>query len=504
MANTTNTARISPLDDANVSLLSHVHPESWENPTPIQRYNLVVIGAGTAGLVSAAGTAGLGGKVALIEKNLMGGDCLNVGCVPSKALIACAKRAAQVRDAAKYGVSVSGSSVNFGKVMQRMRVLRAQIAPVDGAERFTELGVDVFLGAAKFVAKDEVEVGGVRLRFARCIIATGARAFVPPIAGLKEFGYLTNHSLFELTELPSKLTVIGGGPIGCEMAQCFARFGSQVTLVDMAPQILFRDDTDAAAVVRHSLENDGVRIVTGASIQKVTAEGTLQVTVNETNIEIPSDAILVATGRRANTEGLGLEVAGVEFNKRGVVVDKRLRTSNKKVYAVGDVASQWQFTHAADALARIAIQNSLFFGRKSSEDLVVPRVTYTDPELASVGKTKDALDKENVEYRTFEVEFSHVDRAIVEEHTEGFLRVYTEKTSDTVLGATIVGQHAGELLSPITHLMTHCQGLSALAKTIQAYPTLSLGLKQLADQFARTRLTARTKKILNKILSWRR
>ncbi|HYN20420.1 MAG TPA: mercuric reductase, partial [Thermoanaerobaculia bacterium] len=382
---------IEPLDEHNLRLLENVHPQDWVNPEPAERYHLVVIGAGTAGLVSAAGAAGLGAKVALIERHLMGGDCLNVGCVPSKGVIRASRAWQEARHAAdRFGGPAVEAQVqgDFGAAMERMRRLRAGISVHDSAARFRSLGIDVFLGDGRFTGPDTVEVGGKRLRFRRAVIATGARAAVPPIPGLAEAGYLTNETIFNLTALPSRLVVIGGGPIGCEMAQTFARFGSQVTLLDKDGHVLLREDADAADIVQQAMQEDGVRFEFHTKILEVQRRGEETVVVIEregTRREVATDAILVAAGRAANVEGLGLEAAGVRYTQRGVEVDDHLRTSNKKIYACGDVASRFQFTHIADAQARIVIQNALFFGRSKASALTIPWCTFTTPEIAHVG-----------------------------------------------------------------------------------------------------------------------
>lgn len=337
---------LQPWDDHNRRLHAHVHPTDWVNPTPTARYNLVVIGGGTAGLVAAAGAAGLGAKVALIERHLLGGDCLNVGCVPSKALIRAARAAAEARDSARFGVKIAGDvAVDFPAVMERMRKLRADLSPHDSAARFRELGVDVFIGDAKFSGPDMVEVGGQTLRFAKAAIATGARAAAPAIAGLGDVPYLTNETLFSLTTLPRRIAIVGAGPIGCEMAQSFARFGSEVTLIESAAGLLPKEDRDAAAILRTALERDGVKIVGDGKDLKVAplADGIAWTLTNVGGEQTSfADQLLVAVGRAPNVEGLGLEAAGVAFSKKGVAVNERLQTSNPDIFACGDVCSRFQ------------------------------------------------------------------------------------------------------------------------------------------------------------------
>ncbi|HKX50583.1 MAG TPA: FAD-dependent oxidoreductase, partial [Candidatus Binatia bacterium] len=342
-------------DEHDRRLIENCHPPRWVNPAPAAKYNLVVIGAGTAGLVSAAGAAGLGAKVALIERNLLGGDCLNVGCVPSKGTIRAARAAHDARDASRFGVEIACEpQVVFAAAMERMRKLRAAISDHDSAERFRKLGVDVFIGSARFAGTSSVDVDGKRLHFNRAVIASGARAAELPVPGLVEAGYLTNETVFTLTELPRRIVVIGAGPIGCELAQAFARFGSEATLLTDGAEILPREDRDAARIVRKRMEEDGVGIVTGARIQRAAKNGNEKIliaTIEEVTTEFRCDAILVAVGRTPNLEGLDLEAAGISHTARGVEVDARLRTSNPRVFAAGDICSRFKFTHAADAMA---------------------------------------------------------------------------------------------------------------------------------------------------------
>lgn len=496
-----------PHDEHNQLLEDNVHPASWTNPTPTGRYNLVVIGAGTAGLVTAAGAAGLGAKVALIERNLMGGDCLNVGCVPSKSLIAAGRAAARVRDASEFGVEVpEAARVNFGAVMERMRRQRAGISHHDSAERFSSLGVDVYFGEAHFIDSNSVAVDGTRLQFKRAVIATGARAAAPPIPGLNSTNYLTNETLFSLTELPSRLGVIGAGPIGCEMAQTFARFGSDVLLVEAENGILPREDRDAAELVRKSLERDGVRILCcGRELQIVNdSEMRLQVTASGQQYDEPIDRLLVSVGRSPNIESLNLDSVGVEYDKKGVTVNERLQTTNPHIYAAGDVCSRFQFTHAADFMARIVIQNTLFKGRKKSTSLVIPWCTFTSPELAHVGIYEQEAREQGKDIDVFVQQLEDVDRAILDGEASGFVKVVVAKGSDQIVGATIVASHAGDLISELTLAMTNGLGLKALAKTIHPYPTQAEAIRKLGDQYNRTRLTPFVKSLFKKWLAWTR
>ncbi|MEY2882153.1 MAG: hypothetical protein RLZZ15_4533 [Verrucomicrobiota bacterium] len=499
---------LQPWDEHNQKLHAHVAPTDWKNPTPAPRYNLVVIGGGTAGLVTAAGAAGLGAKVALIERHMLGGDCLNVGCVPSKALIRAARAVAEARDSVRFGVKLGGEvTVDFPAVMERMRRLRADISPHDSAARFRELGVDVFLGAGKFTGPDTVEVGGQILHFAKAAIATGARASAPPISGLKDVPYLTNETLFSLTTLPRRLAIVGAGPIGCEMAQCFARFGSEVFLFETTTGVLPREDRDAAQLVQAALVRDGVRLVTHAKDLHLAphAEGVaLRFSSQGPEQTVVADRLLVAVGRAPNVEGLGLEAAGVAYDKKGVKVDDRLQTANPRIYACGDICSPYQFTHAADFMARIVIQNALFKGRKKASALVIPWSTYTSPELAHVGLSPKDAKAAGVAIDTYTQPLAKVDRAILDGEDEGFVRVHVRQGTDQIVGATIVAAHAGDLIGEISLAMTKGIGLGGIAGAIHPYPTQAEAIRKVGDLYSRTRLTPFVKRLFARWLAWSR
>jgi pyruvate/2-oxoglutarate dehydrogenase complex dihydrolipoamide dehydrogenase (E3) component len=500
--------RLEPDEAHNRRLVELVHPTGWKNPEGQGRYNLLVVGGGTAGLVSAAGAAGLGARVALVERHLLGGDCLNQGCVPSKALLASARMAHAARSGEPWGVRVGGPvEVDFPAVMERMRRLRADIAPADSAPRFQGLGVDVFLGQARFVAPDAVEVDGQRLTFTRAVVASGGRPADPGVPGLKEAGYFTSDSVWSLTRLPRRLAVVGGGPIGCELAQAFRRFGADVTVLCRGAQVLPLDDAEAAAVVAQALSSEGVRLEVGVSVTRAEKRGeatVLHVTRGEASFEVEADAVLVAAGRAANVEGLGLEEAGVAYDASGVQVDDRLRTSNPRIFAAGDVASRFRFTHAADALARIAIQNALFAGRKKASALVIPWCTYTDPELAHVGLTAKEAAARGEEVLTLTAPLHDNDRARVDGETHGFARVHVEKKGGKLLGATVVGPHAGELIGEMALALTAGLTIGQVGATIHCYPTRAEAWKRLGDAYNRTRLTPRVKGLFTRYLGWRR
>jgi len=499
---------VAPLDAYNRTLVANVHPPGWKNPEPSGRYNMVVLGAGTAGLVTAAGAAGLGAKVALVEKHLMGGDCLNVGCVPSKALIRAARVVSDVRDAGDFGVRIrDGFDVDFPAVMERMRRLRAEISPHDSAARFRDMGIDVFLGHGRFVEPDALEVDGRTLRFKKAVIATGARASAPPIPGLEEAGYLTNESVFSLTELPTKLAVIGAGPIGCELAQAFARFGAKVTLLEALHQILGKEDRDAAALVERELRRNGVEINCCCKITGVRREGTAKILTLDCAgklEELSVDEILVGVGRAPNVEGLDLEAAGVGFDKAGVTVDDHLRTTNRRIFAAGDVCSRYKFTHAADAMARIAIQNALFFGWAKASALTIPWCTYTDPEIAHVGLYEEEVKEQKIPVRTFVQDLSDVDRAVIDGETAGLVKVHVRGGTDKILGATVVARHAGDMIPELTLAMVGGLGLKTVGRTIHPYPTQIEAVKKVADAYSRGRLTPFLKGVLGRWLAWTR
>ncbi|NDJ17555.1 mercuric reductase [Myxacorys almedinensis] len=498
---------VSPMDVYNQRLIAQVHPADWTNPTPVDRYDLVVIGAGTAGLVVAAGAAGLGLglKVALVERHLMGGDCLNVGCVPSKCVIRSSRVVAEFWEARQFGVMPPDQvEVDFGAVMERMRKLRAGISYNDSVERFQKLGVDVFLGQAKFGANQTVGVGNQTLRYKKAVVATGARAANLSVPGLAEAGYLTNETVFSLVERPQRLAVIGGGPIGCEMAQAFHRLGSDVILLHKNAHILDREDADAAEIVQQTLIREGVQLVLGATLERVErsqAGKVLHFSQNGALSTLTVDEILLGAGRSPNVEGLNLEEVGVEYDKRtGVKVNDHLQTTNPRIFAAGDICMDWKFTHAADAAARIVIKNTLFspfgIGRSKLSDLVMPWVTYSDPEIAHVGLYEQDAQNQGIEVETIKISLKDVDRAIADGETDGFVKILHKKGSDRILGATIVARHAGEMISEITLAIAGKCGLNTLSNVIHPYPTQAEAIKKAADAYRRTLLTPTSQKLL--------
>ena len=508
---------VLPDDAHNQQLVANVHPSDWVNPELSGRYNIVVIGAGTAGLITAVIAAGLGAKVALIEKHLMGGDCLNVGCVPSKGVIRAARAWADLRRAEEFGVHIpAGVTYDFGAAMSRMRKLRAKISRNDSAQRYRNLGVDVFIGTARFAGADTVVVegpaGNRTLDFTKAAICTGARAAAPPIPGLTEAGYLTNETVFSLTELPPRLGVIGAGPVGCELAQAFARFGSRVCLIEAQHGILPKEDRDAAQIVEQQLVKDGVHLLCcGQDLTISRADGGKRLTVDSHGLrhEVTVDEILVGVGRTPNVEGLGLDAVGVEFDKAGIKVNGRLQTSNPRIFAAGDVCSRYKFTHAADAMAQIVIQNALFphpfgLGYATVDSLIMPWCTFTEPEVAHVGMyEQDAKDK-GIEVETYTFKLDEVDRAILDGEDEGFARVHIQKGSDTILGATIVAAHAGEMIGEFSVLMKAGVGAKAIAGTIHPYPTQAEVNKKVVNLWRKAHFTQATRNRLMKLFAWMR
>jgi pyruvate/2-oxoglutarate dehydrogenase complex dihydrolipoamide dehydrogenase (E3) component len=472
-------------------------------------YNVVVIGAGTAGLVTAAGTAGLGGRVALIERNLMGGDCLNFGCVPSKALISSARLIQRIRESEKWGLDQQEPRFVFERVFERMRARRAKIAPHDSQERFESLGVDVFHGEARFVSAHEVEVNGQRLHARNFVIATGGHASVPKVKGIESVPYFTNETIFdELKEKPDSMIVLGGGPIGCELAQMFQRLSVDVTIFQRSNQLLPREDRDVVEFVERRLINEGVRIIKNADVHSVAASDTGKVALQlldrqSGRLAEPTffaDALLVAAGRTPNLRSLGLKLAGIDNNEKVVRVNDYLQTTQRHIYAIGDVIGPFLFTHMADAQARVVVRNILMpfqFLRQKMDYSVVPWCTYTDPEVAHVGLGEKGAKQQNIEYDLFVVRLEDVDRAVVESEEAGFAKILAQKGSDKVLGATIVAPHAGDLLHEFVLAMKAGIGLGTIASTIHAYPTFAELARKAGDKYNRTRLTPNAKKIFS-------
>ncbi len=501
--------QIIPLDHYNQTLVNNVHPTDWVNPDPDGCYNLVVIGAGTAGLICAAGAAGLGAKVALVEQHLMGGDCLNVGCVPSKALIRASRAVWDAGNSTRFGLQGGDRlSFDFGVAMERMRNLRAELSAHDSARRFRDqLGVDVFIGQGRFVSRECIAVDGKQLFFKKAVVCSGARPDVPPVPGLAESGYLTNETIFSLTELPPRLAVIGTGPVGCELAQVFARFGSRVTLIGHGSRLLGDEEHDASRLLQRVLLREGIELYLEANLQGVGQGETgkmIRLEQHGRSVQLPADQILVATGRRPATDGLDLEQGGIAYDRSGIRVNQRLQSSNRRVYAAGDICSSHKFTHSADALARIVIANALFMGRQKASSLIIPHCTYTDPEIARVGISEQEADQKGIRLTTLTVPLSEIDRCVLDGESEGFASVHLQAGTDRILGATLVARHAGEMINEFSLAMVNGLGLSAIGRTIHPYPTQAEVIKRLADAYQRSRLTPLARRLLAGWLKWGR
>jgi pyruvate/2-oxoglutarate dehydrogenase complex dihydrolipoamide dehydrogenase (E3) component len=479
-------------DPAERERMDNVRPAAWRNPRPMQRYDLVIIGAGTTGLVAAHTAAATGAKVALIERHLLGGTCLNIGCVPSKAIIRTSRLYAEMRHADQYGACVpTDIRVDFAAVMQRVRGVRARISRADSVRRLTAAGVDVFFGQARFTGADALDADGATLRFRKALIATGARPDTPAIPGLAEAGYLTNENAFDLTEPPRRLLVIGGGPLGCEMAQAFCRFGVQTMIVQKRPLFLPREERDAAQLLSDAFARDGIEIRLNTRAVNVRVEGgrkIVDLVSDDYHSTVAVDAILTGTGRVPTVDGLNLEAAGVRCDIRhGIHVDDFLRTGNRRIYAAGDACLQYKFNDTAAASARIAVQNALLAGRRRLSALTIPWCTYTDPEIAHVGLYVRQARERNIPVKTFTIPMHDVDRAIADDEEVGFVKINVRERTDRILGATIVARHAGEMISEITLAIVAGVGLRTLARVIHAYPTQAEAIRKAADAYMRTR-----------------
>ncbi len=539
-----NRSDMLPDDGYNRTLLDNVHPLEWHNPEPQGTYNLVVLGGGTAGLISAAVAASMGARTALVERGFLGGDCLNVGCVPSKGVIRGARGQAELVWLEKSGMLAAGPGtsdtsitsdalpqVSFAAVMERLRRIRSEISGHDSAARYRdEFGVDVYIGEGAFSGRRSVTVTGDdgsrrELSFSKAVIATGARAAAPPIPGLDTTPYLTNESLFTLTELPESLVIIGAGPIGCEMAQSFAQLGSRVELVEAAPRILPREDADVAAVVHQHLEGAGVTVHVHASVVGVSGVAGVSGSPGGSSPEAGSPApgvsvqyqsaggedltvtgnrLLVAIGRKPNLEGLDLDRAGVKAHARGIEVNDYLQTSNSRVFAAGDVASPYQFTHMAETTASLVVQNALFLKTGKTSRLTVPWCTYTSPEVAHVGISEQDAQREGRDVDVYRHEMSAVDRARLDGETEGFVKLITPRGKTQILGATIVAAHAGEMIGEIVLAMQNKLGVDKLASVVHPYPTQAEAVKRAAAGYLKRKLTPRVKRIMEVWFRWNR
>jgi pyruvate/2-oxoglutarate dehydrogenase complex dihydrolipoamide dehydrogenase (E3) component len=480
---------------------------SWRNPDPRGPYHLLIIGAGPAGLIAARAAVRGGAKVALIERNLLGGSCLNNGCIPSKAIIRTSRLYREMRDAEHFGGRVPGGiAVDFPAVMERVRRIRARLSERGSAERLAAMGIDLHFGEARFAGPDSVTVGGNVLRFKKALVATGARPVRPPIPGLEEAGYLTYENVFDLTECPQRLLVIGGGPVGCELAQAFARLGSRVTLVEEDPMFLGHEERDAAQLLSDALARDGIEIHLDTQTTRVRVEGNDKVAdlVNDdTKRTVAVDQILVGVGTAPNVQGLELEAAGVVYNDaRGITVDDFLRTTNRRIFAAGDVCGGNKFPHIESAAGRIVVANALFLGRQRLSAEAIPWCTFTDPEIAHVGMYVTEARQKNIPVKTFTILMHEVDRAITDGEEEGFVKVHVREGTGKILGATVVASHAGDLINEISLAMSAGLDLHALARVNQPYPTQSQAIKMAAGAYVASRRTSFRTWLMTKWLSW--
>ena len=465
-----------------------------------QHYDLVALGGGTGGLVSAAGAAYLGLNAAVVEKHALGGDCLWTGCVPSKALIASARLARQMDRAAGLGLTPNNARHNFRAVMERMRAARATVAHHDDPERFRKMGVGVHFGTARFLDPNTVEVDGAgTLRAKRFVVATGAVPAIPPIPGLADAGYWTYETVFDENELPDSIAIMGGGPIGVEFAQVFARLGSRVTILEMAPSILIREDPDVAAFMHRLLEQEGIEIRTGDAVTGVRSENGRAVVGTNDGGSITVDQLFVATGRRPCTDGLNLDAAGIRTERGAVVVDSHLRTTSRSAWGVGDVTGALQFTHVAEQMAKVALRNSVLPAKTKIRYDSVPWVTFTDPEVAHAGMSEaEAAEAGGTTYR---YEMDDLDRAIVDGSAVGFVKISADRKGK-VIGATIVAHGAGDLLMPLVLAKTHGLSLSQVANTIFPYPTMVEGVKRASGEYMRSRLDTASGRTLKRVIQW--
>jgi len=497
-----------PVDSNDIDLIKSVHPPRWKNPKPGGTYNLVVIGAGPAGLTAAREAASLGAKVALIERNLIGGACVNVGCIPSKSIIRTARLYADIRDAETFGGDTPKHvRVDFQRAMTRMRQIRQRIGRADAAETLASEGIDLYFGEARFSGQDSILVAGQSLRFRKALVATGAHPTLPTIPGLAEAGYLSNETMFDLVDCPKRLLVIGGGPLGCETAQAFCLLGAKVILAQSDPMFLPGEERDAAQILSDALAREGVEVRLNTSVVAVRTAGgkkLADLVRDDDTTTISVDQIVTGIGRSPNVDGLDLENAGVAYDASGIRVDDYLRTTNPRIYAAGDVCLEYKFTHTAEATARIAVRNALFLGRGRLSKLVVPWCTYTDPEIAHVGLYPAQARQNGIPVKTYTVLMHDVARAVMDGEEEGFVKIHVKEGSDRILGATVVASHAGEMINAVSLAIRSGMGLHALADVIHPFPTQAQGIKMAGDAYRRTRLTSFWRHLSARWLAWSR
>lgn len=488
------------------TLAANASPSGWQNPRFDGRYHLVIVGAGPAGLTAAREAASLGAKVALIERNRIGGERLNVGCVPSKALIRTARFYAEIRSAVNFGGQAPREQeFHFPAAMARVHRIQARLSQSDSAQRLREAGIDVYFGDAEFAGPDSINVAGQVLRFSKALIATGARAVIPPIPGLAESGFDTNETVFNWRDCPARLMIIGGGPLGCEAAQAFSRFGVHVVIAQSDPMFLPKEERDAAQLLSDVLVHDGVDIHLNSNVTGVRGEGAVKfvdLICDGDRSTVAVDHILVGVGRVPNVETLNLDLAGIQSDPTaGIRVNDFLQTSNPNIYSAGDVCLDHKFTHAAIASARIVVSNALFGGRKRLSALTIPWCTYTDPEIAHVGLYVPEALRAGIPVRTFTILMQDVDRAVTDGEDIGFVKIHIREGSDRILGATVVARHAGEMINGISLAITAGIGLQEFSEVIHTYPTQAEAIKMAAEAYRRSRLTPARLKLMSRRLA---
>jgi pyruvate/2-oxoglutarate dehydrogenase complex dihydrolipoamide dehydrogenase (E3) component len=483
------TIELYPDDVYNQRTIQQGHPPGWVNREGGD-YDLVVLGGGPGGLTAATTAAAAGHRVAVTEQRLTGGTCVNFGCTPSKALIRCARAVHDASRGAEFGFRLDAPpQTDFGSVMERVRRMRSLSSSVDAVQMAEQAGVEVYLGHTSFTAPNAVEVEGRTLRFRKAVIATGSDPVVPPIEGLHAEEYLTNETVFSLTQLPARLVVIGSGPLGCELAQAFRRLGSEVDLVSRPGTLLAHDEPEVGELIRRRFEQEGIRLHLGFSAVRAEAGRLLLQSPDETR-ELPYDAVLLGTGRKPNVEHLDLGAAGVHVDGYGVEVDEYLCTSNPNVYAAGDATFPQKFTHAATATARLCIANALDGTQQPARELVIPHCTYTDPEVAEVGLTPRRARDEGVAIDTYRLDLTKVERALIDGEEDGYGAIYTRSGNSQIAGATLAAAHAGEMISELTLAVTNQLPLEALASTVHCYPTQAEVFQRIALQHARPQKVA--------------
>ncbi len=496
---TTQTAFDYDTTDPRDEIERNLRPADWQTPDPATIYNLAVIGAGPAGLMAARIAAALGARVALIESAMIGGDCTNMGCVPSKAIIRSGQLFADITLARHFGVPAAKPASNPALALDRVRKVQARISRHDAATQLRSEGIDLFFGAARFSGRRTLRVGDTTIRFARAIVATGGILCPPDIPGLAEIGFETVETLFNRDTFARKMMVIGGGPLGCEMAQALCRLGVEVVLVHNEPKFLPHEERDAAQLLSESLARDGIEIhlnTTAISARKTALGKEIALSTGGNTFAITVDEVLTGVGRMPRISGLDLEAAGIVAGPvTGIKVDDFMRTSNRRVFAAGDVCGGYMFAHVADAAARLAVRNALFFGRQRFSRLTIPWCTFTDPEIAHVGLYADQAFSKGIAIKTYTILMHENDRAITDGEDAGFVKIHVRQGTDRIVGATVVARHASEMLNEITLAMDRKIGLRALSGVIHTYPTQSAAIKAAADACAADRLTPRLRRL---------